>query len=102
MEANETKSYVLVYSPLYIGRSKGSIAFVNEILGEKWYELSLNSEESATVKLPMMKTELGKTSEHKIVLENPSGKEVRAITRCSNPLNFEVVPSSDIILKPYS
>lgn len=101
MEAKETKQYELVYSPLYVGRAKGSIAFVNELLGEKWYELNLSSEEQPVVKLSMLKTELGKFTQHKVLLENPTAKEIKAISRCSNSMNFEVLPA-DIVLKPFS
>lgn len=85
LEANESKLYSLVYSPLYVGRAKGSIAFINEHLGEKWYELVLNSEEQPVVKLTVLKTELGKSSSKIVCLENPSDKEVKAISKCSNP-----------------
>lgn len=70
---------------MYVGKAKGSIAFVNEYLGEKWYELTLSSEDQAIVKLSMLKTELGKRNSHEISLENPTEKEVKAISRCSNP-----------------
>lgn len=86
---------------MYVGRAKGSIAFVNEHLGEKWYELALSSEESPIVKLSVLKTELGKFSQHKIELENPTDKEVKAISRSTNSSNFEVLPS-EIILKPFT
>lgn len=85
MEANESKLYSLIYSPLYVGRAKGSIAFINEHLGEKWYELVLSSEEQPVVKLSVLKTELGKSSSKIVCLENPSEKEVKAISKCSNP-----------------
>ncbi|EWS70940.1 flagellar associated protein, putative (macronuclear) [Tetrahymena thermophila SB210] len=97
----ETKSYELIYSPLYIGKAKGSIAFVNEHLGEKWYELNLLSEEQAVIKLPILKTELGKFNQHKVQLENPTDKEIKAISKCTNTQNFEVFPQ-DIVLKPFS
>lgn len=74
---------------------------MNELFGEKWYELILNCEEPAALKLPVMKTELGKWSEYGIILENPSDKEVHAVSRSTNSFNFEVVPN-EIILKPFS
>jgi hypothetical protein len=43
--AQETVKYSLIYSPLSVGHQKGSIAFINEVLGEIWYELDLTSEE---------------------------------------------------------
>lgn len=47
-----------------MGRSKGSIAFINENLGEIWYELSLNCEEQPPQRLNLLKSELGKFSKH--------------------------------------
>ena len=38
-------TYELMFSPLKPYIEKGSIAFVNEKLGEIWYELRLISEE---------------------------------------------------------
>jgi hypothetical protein len=47
--------------PLKIGKSKGTIAFVSERLGEIWYEINLHAEDSGIIRLPMLKCELGKT-----------------------------------------
>jgi len=46
--------------PLKVGKSKGSIAFVSERIGEIWYELNLVCEDSGAIRLPMLKCELGK------------------------------------------
>lgn len=64
--------YEMIYMPLQVGSEKGSVAFVNEKLGEIWYELNLVAEASAAVRLPIMKCELGKEEKHEIILENPS------------------------------
>jgi len=40
-----------MFSPLKVFREQGSIAFINEKLGEIWYELHLISEESEEIKL---------------------------------------------------
>ena len=38
-------SYELVYQPLKQGRFRGSVAFINEKLGEIWYEILMAAEE---------------------------------------------------------
>ena len=68
------------------------MAFVNVKLGEIWYELNLISEESDAIRLPMLKSELGKSEIHEIILENPFEKEVKVKVNISNPVNFEVHP----------
>ena len=54
-----------------------SIAFINEVLGEIWYDLKLISEEAPQIRLPVLRTELGKVESHKVVLENPTDKDVK-------------------------
>lgn len=100
MQANSVGIYELIYSPLAIGRSRGSIAFINEHLGEIWYDLSLGCEDQPPVRLPVLRTELGKVEQHRIVLENPSDKEVKVVAKIVNQTNFDVVPEN-IVLKPY-
>ena len=77
IQPNSSSIYELKYSPLAVGRSKGSIAFTNEFLGEIWYDLNLSCEEQPSVRLPVLRTELGKVQEHEVNLENPSDKEVK-------------------------
>eukprot|EP00825_Cyclidium_porcatum_P017017 TRINITY_DN1987_c0_g1_i2.p1 TRINITY_DN1987_c0_g1~~TRINITY_DN1987_c0_g1_i2.p1 ORF type:complete len:400 (-),score=64.28 TRINITY_DN1987_c0_g1_i2:21-1220(-) len=74
IDSNSVYKYELIYSPLYIGKQKGSVAFINEQLGELWYDLTLTSEEQTPIRLPVLKTELGKVDVHKIKLENPFDK----------------------------
>ena len=74
----------LIFSPLFTGRQTGSIAFINENLGEIWYELKLISEDQLPVRLPVFKTELGKVDSHTVILENPTDKEVKVVTKIIN------------------
>lgn len=76
--------------PLKVGKWKGSIAFVNDRIGEIWYELNLVSDESDAIRLPMLKAELGKIEMHEVILENPSEKDVKVHTKISNSVNYEV------------
>lgn len=57
---SETGFYELIYSPIKVGRRKGMITFIQENLGEVWYELNLVAEENPVVRVPKMKAELGK------------------------------------------
>jgi len=38
---NENFKYDVYFMPLRVGKWKGSVAFINEELGEVWYELNL-------------------------------------------------------------
>ncbi|EGR27115.1 hypothetical protein IMG5_201370 [Ichthyophthirius multifiliis] len=97
--AKESACYTLTFSPIFVGKEKASIMFSNALLGEKWFELNLISEDVLPVKLPILKTELGKFSTHKLELENPTLNQVKAFVKCSNLDNFEIFPK-DIILQP--
>jgi len=61
IEAHKEGIYELIFSPLKVFNGVGSIAFMNEKLGELWYMLNLASDKSNTVRLPLMKAELGKS-----------------------------------------
>lgn len=50
---------------------------MSETLGELWYELNLVAEDSQVIRLPILKTELGKVEEHEIRLDNPSNEDVK-------------------------
>jgi hypothetical protein len=54
VKAKETVKYTLNFAPLKIFKSKGSITFINEKLGELWYELNLISKEARLVKIPKL------------------------------------------------
>jgi len=45
VQPESTNVYELVFSPLFVGRHVGSIAFISENLGEIWYDLRLVSED---------------------------------------------------------
>ena len=70
VQPESTNVYELVFSPLFVGRHVGSIAFISENLGEIWYDLRLVSEDYPPIRLPVWKTELGKVEAHTVLLEN--------------------------------
>lgn len=73
---HQTGVYELIFSPLKVFRGKGSVSFMNEKLGEIWYDLSLISEDLPFIRLPTLKAELGKSEAVTVILENPSKMEV--------------------------
>lgn len=95
--ANQTGKYQLMFRPLYIFKDKGTIAFVNEKLGETWFELLLTSEENPPNKIPLMKCELGKSERTTVTLDNPCPRDVRVSYRNTNTENFEVIQEKIII-----
>ena len=69
--------YMLSFFPLRVIDSDGTVVFSNSRVGEVLCKLSLRSSEPTPVKIPLMKCEVGKSLEHNIELENPSGKTVK-------------------------
>lgn len=61
IEPKKDGIYELMFSPLKEFTNTGNIAFMNEKLGELWYILNLTSEKASTVRLPVIKAELGKS-----------------------------------------
>lgn len=58
--------YELYYLPLLPEKKKGVIGFIHPKLGEIWYNLNLISEERQIIRIPTLKTELGKVEEYEI------------------------------------
>ena len=100
LEPKSVGTYNLIFSPLAAGISTGNIGFLNEKVGEFWYDLDLTAEENPISNLTMLECELGKHASHWIELENPTGKELFLDYRNSNPTNFEIIPDK-VILPPY-
>ena len=97
---NQVGVYELIFSPLKAIKQTGSIAFVHEDLGELWYELNLQADESQAIRLSTLRAELGKAEYHEVELQNPTGKEVRVRPRLSNPHGFDIMPE-DLVIPPY-
>jgi hypothetical protein len=100
LEPKSVGTYNLIYSPLAAGSSIGNIGFLNEKVGEFWYDLNLTAEENPVMNLTLLECELGKNASHTVDLENPTGKELYLDFRNSNPSNFEIIPDK-IVLPPY-
>jgi len=76
---------------------RGSIAFVSEKLGEIWYQLNLEASEAQTIRLPILKTEIGKSESKEIILENPSNADVKVACVIENPTNFSISQENIVI-----
>jgi hypothetical protein len=60
LDPKSSGKYHLIFSPLYVFKETGTVTFINETLGETWFELTLSSEENPPHKLPVIRAELGK------------------------------------------
>jgi len=96
----EKGKYELMYSPLLPGISTGAIFFINQQVGELWYELKLNAIEQPPQELEMLQCELGKNASHHVIIENPSSDEIILEYSCDNRLNFDILPDK-VALPPY-
>ena len=72
VQPRDKGNYDLVFSPLRVGKWRGSVAFVSQVLGEVWYDLQLQSDEQQTQRLNVMKASLGKVEHQTVTLDNPS------------------------------
>jgi len=97
----ESATYELVYSPLLpCAPIKGTAVFLNERVGEFWYDLILTAEPAPPEDLPLLECEVGRSMQHKISIENPTGHEVVLKPKSSNKINFRVVAPSRIVMAP--
>ena len=100
LEPKSIGTYSLIYSPLKTMISEGTIGFLNERVGEFWYDLHLAADENPVSNLETLACELGKLASHFVNLENPTGQEMTIEVKNSNATNFEVLPDK-IVLAPY-
>lgn len=96
VEPKRTGVYELIFSPLKTGKFAGTIGFLNEKVGEFWYDLSLVCDENPIINLELIECELGKVGKQVITLENPTGHEQTIDYRITNTTNFEVIPEKII------
>lgn len=101
LEAQETASYELIYSPLIAGNIEGSVSFVNDQVGEVWYQLSLSAQAAAPVSLDPFQCAVGSHIRQTVVLENPTEEAIELRAVLSNRRNFCVRPANPT-LAPYA
>jgi hypothetical protein len=95
----ETATYELVFSPLLPSKKKGSAVFFNDIVGEFWYDLDLVAEAAPPEELETIQSELGRTAQRSVTIDNPTGQEVVLKHRSTNKINFKVVQQK-VVLPP--
>ena len=120
--------YELLYSPLVAGVSYGSVAFLNPVAGEFWYELKLVAEAAVPVALPLLQAAVGGSVTHAFAVStkpnpnpnpnpnpkpkpnpkpnqvsNPTGDELPLRVTNSNARNFkiELAGGGALLLPPY-
>mmetsp|Transcript_1184 Transcript_1184/g.2413 ORF Transcript_1184/g.2413 Transcript_1184/m.2413 type:complete len:531 (-) Transcript_1184:271-1863(-) len=86
--------YELFYSPLVAGVTRGSIAFVNQLAGEFWYELTMTAEAPTPIELPFLRCAVGTSITHTFTISNPIGEELTLKLRNSNPANFSLASTT--------
>lgn len=96
VDPKKTGIYELIFSPLKTGKFAGTIGFLNEKVGEFWYDLMLICDENPIINLDLIECELGKVGKQIITLENPTGHEQTIDYRITNTTNFEVIPEKII------
>ena len=62
VEPKRTKIYKLIFSPLKTGHFTGTIGFLNEKVGEFWYDLVLICEDNLIIHLDLIECEIGKNT----------------------------------------
>jgi len=102
---NSTALYELLYSPLVAGVTRGSIAFVNSLAGEFWYELSMTAEAPTPIELPTLQCGVGDSVTHTFSVSNPIGEELVLKVGISNSTNFSLASATaqtQLVLAPYA
>lgn len=54
LEPKNVGIYNLIFSPLASGAAQGTIGFLNEKVGEFWYDLNLHAEENPIINLDLL------------------------------------------------
>jgi len=116
IEAGESKTYQVIYSPLLPKTHSGSISFYNTQVrkskhqklrtrrvfdgplplslqvGEFWYKLKLSSIPADPVELEQLSAPVGSTASTHVMIENPLGIEAKFAVKNTNRRNFTVRP----------
>lgn len=93
LEASEQSgTYELFYTPLIANEHQGSVAFLNDKVGEFWYRLNLCATKAEPLHLDTMVCAVGARVSTDIPVENPLDHEITLVSRCSNSVNYSVEP----------
>ena len=78
--------------------SKGSIKFINERIGEFWYEIELEGTECPPINLQKMKCPIGKYVCQTLKVSNPLDKEILFDIFITNSRDFRIVSANEEML----
>ncbi|KAJ9446795.1 hypothetical protein DIPPA_05915 [Diplonema papillatum] len=97
-------SFNLIYSPLKAtvpGHPlEGQVSFFNDDIGEYWYTVRMTALEAAPEEAPEARSELGKTVQIPLAIENPLQQPLVLHVALTNPQTFSVSPSNTLTIKP--
>ncbi|XP_026157201.1 cilia- and flagella-associated protein 47-like isoform X2 [Mastacembelus armatus] len=100
----ETLIYKATFSPSRVGKSRGSVVFQSELVGEVWYQLELYALPPPVSTLPQACCQLGKWIRQTIPLVNPRAETLALTVANSNPRNYtlEMDSGSTFVVEPLS
>ncbi|KAM9828926.1 cilia- and flagella-associated protein 47-like isoform 1-T1 [Syngnathus typhle] len=100
----ETLTYKVTFSPVKVGKTRGSVVFQSEPVGEFWYQLELYAIPSAVVTLPQASCPLGKWTRQFIAVVNPTADTIKVNVTNTNPRNYtlELGSESTLTVEPHS
>lgn len=101
IEPNTTGVYELLFLVLLPSEQNGSVTFINQDIGEFWYQLHLIANQAPIIKLDKMTCAIGNKTQQIISIENPINEELELKSKISNLTNYSIKPSI-LSLKPYS
>lgn len=96
----EVRVYQLIYSPLQAGAATGAVSFLNDKVGEFWYELNLDARAASPGVAEGIQCEVGRQSTFTVPVENPTSNEITLTITSDNPSNFYADPAT-INIPPY-
>lgn len=99
IKKKQEANYKLFFSPAKLGTFFGKLHIYNDTVGEYLYRINMVSESWTPIKIPIIKSELGKYTDYTVLLENPIEENVEIKTNIENRQCFSVIPEK-IILPP--
>lgn len=81
-----------------MGKWRGSLIFVNEDIGEFWYDLKLLSVDPLPIQAGILEAEVGRYATHTITFTNPIGELAHFRVHLSNTSNFALERKNNELL----
>jgi hypothetical protein len=90
---NDKASYTFFYFPVKVETIRRKIGFLAEDKSETWYDIDCRADEPKIIKLPILKTEIGKSASQQLTFTNPLKKKAVSVrTQLPERTNFKVNP----------